>query len=142
MKDKNTIKSCFIDSNIWLYAFIEAQEQRKRKIAKSIITNNNCYILISSQIINEVCINMIRKTNFSENDIRMLIENFYKKYEVIDIDNKIPLNASMLRENHSFSFWDSIVASCAVYAKADILYSEDMQNNFRIENTRIVNPFA
>ena len=72
----------------------------------------------------------------------MLIENFYKKYEVIDIDNKILLNASMLRENHSFSFWDSIVASCAVYAKADILYSEDMQNNFRIENTRIVNPFA
>jgi predicted nucleic acid-binding protein len=142
MKDKNTILSCFIDSNIWLYAFIEAQEKDKSAIAKSIITNESYSILISSQIINEVCINLIRKADFSEDSIRMLIDNFYKKYEVIDIENRILVNASKLRENHSFSFLDSIVMSCACYAKADILYSEDMQNNFRIENTKIVNPFS
>jgi predicted nucleic acid-binding protein len=29
---------CFVDSNIWLYAFIEAPESDKSQLARSIIT--------------------------------------------------------------------------------------------------------
>ena len=59
-------KICFIDSNIWLYAFIETQDTDKSGVAKSVIQNRNIAITVSTQIINEVCVNLIRKAHFSE----------------------------------------------------------------------------
>ena len=51
--------------------------------------------------------------------------------------------ASQIREKHSFSFWDSIVAASALDCDADFLISEDMQNNFNLESKlTIVNPFS
>ncbi len=50
------------------------------------------------------------------------------------------IRASEIREYHNFSFWDSLVLASALYAGAEILYSEDMQDGFVIEKTRIVNP--
>ena len=53
MSDKATL--CFIDSNIWLYAFIKDLEQpQKSEIAKKIVSVTN--ILISTQVINEVAV--------------------------------------------------------------------------------------
>ena len=96
----------FVDSNIWLYAFIKSQKQPKTEIAKTIIKTNE--IIISSQIINEISINLLRKANFEEPKIRELILSFYRNYVVIDIDSVILLKASKLREKHNFSFWDSL----------------------------------
>ena len=41
---------CFIDSNVWLYAFIESQDEDKSRIARELIENNQP--AISVQIIN------------------------------------------------------------------------------------------
>lgn len=128
---------CFVDSNIWLYAFIETPH--KSSIANSIIRNRD--IAVSTQVINEVCVNLIRKAHFSEEKIRHLTESFYSKYNVIEINREILLKASDVRRQHSFSFWDSLIVSSALFWNSDILYSEDMQTDFVIEKTRIVNPF-
>ena len=56
------MSSCFIDTNIWLYAFIETQnksEKRKRSLAKKTIQSNE--IVISDQVINETCVNLLKK---------------------------------------------------------------------------------
>ncbi len=108
-------KICLIDSNIWLYAFIEAQNAKKSKTAKSLIQQKDSAIVISTQIINEVCVNLVRKAHFSEEKIRELIKGFYGKYEVIGVDNEILLRASELRELHSYSFWDSLIFASALY---------------------------
>jgi predicted nucleic acid-binding protein len=55
---------CFIDSNIWLYVFMQRQDSAKSAIAKSIIQHNN--VVISTQVINEVCANLLKKTSSSE----------------------------------------------------------------------------
>ena len=130
-------KTCFIDSNIWLYAFIETPQ--KSAIAKSIISNSD--IAISTQVINEVCVNLIKKVHFSEKNIQHLTESFYNKYDVIEINREILLKASDIRGHHSFSFWDSLIVASALFWHSDILYSEDMQAGFIIEETVIVNPF-
>ena len=50
---------CFCDSNIWLYRLLidpecnDAEEMRKRNLANALTSREN--ILISTQIINEVC---------------------------------------------------------------------------------------
>ena len=134
-------KICFVDSNIWLYAFIDTQNSDKSSIAKSVIKNKDISITVSTQIINEVCVNLIKKANFSEEKIRELIESFYNKYDVIGIEKEIILKSSEIRVQHNFSFWDSLVFASALYAGAEILCSEDMQDSFMIDKTRIVNPF-
>lgn len=134
-------KICFVDSNIWLYAFIDTQNADKLSIAKSVIKNKDISITVSIQIINEVCVNLIKKANFSEEKIRELIESFYNKYDVIGIEREIILKSSEIRAQHNFSFWDSLIFASALYVGAEILYSEDMHGGFVIDKTRIVNPF-
>ena len=97
-------KICFIDSNIWLYAFIETQDTDKSGVAKSVIQNRNIAITVSTQIINEVCVNLIRKAHFSEKKIRELVESFYNKYNVLEISKENLLKASEIREHHNFFF--------------------------------------
>lgn len=46
-------KLCFIDTNVWLYAFIRTQDQDKTAIAKTTIQSSE--VVISPQIINETC---------------------------------------------------------------------------------------
>lgn len=45
----------FIDTNIWLYSFIQTQNKEKNEIARTII--KECEIVITTQIINEICVN-------------------------------------------------------------------------------------
>jgi predicted nucleic acid-binding protein len=96
---------CFLDTNIWLYAFVATQDRKKSEISKSIIQGNE--IVVSVQVINEVSINLIRKAQFDEIRIRRLIESFYATPQVIEIDKEVLLKASELRARHRFSFWDS-----------------------------------
>ena len=142
MKDFNIQpdSTYFIDTNIWLYSFIQSQNKEKTEIAGTII--KECEIVISTQIINEMCVNLIKKVNFSEGKIQNLIESLYKKYTVFELSQDILLKASKIRANHSFSFWDSVVAASALDCDADYLISEDMQDGFNLENKlTIINPF-
>jgi len=70
MKDFNIQpdSTYFIDTNIWLYSFIQSQDREKTEIARVII--KKCEIVISTQIINEMCVNLIKKVNFSEGKIQ------------------------------------------------------------------------
>jgi predicted nucleic acid-binding protein len=139
MKDR--LSKYFVDSNIWLYAFIKSEQyQDKSKIANSIITSGN--IVISTQVINEVCINLIKKAQFSEDSIQELVQDFYLNYQVIEFETEIILTASQLRQNYFFSYWDSLIVACALTAEVEILYSEDMHNSLVINKVlTIINPF-
>ena len=139
MSDRASIY--FIDSNIWLYAFINnSKEKQKSEIAKQIVLANN--IAISTQVINEVCVNLIKKAKFSEADIQELVRDFYFNYQVIGIDSIIQLDASKLRQNYCFSYWDSLIVASALNASADIIYSEDMQDRLVVNKSlTIINPF-
>jgi len=131
----------FVDTNVWLYSFIQSQNKEKTEIARTII--KECEIVISTQIINEMCVNLIKKVDFSEGKILNLIESLYKKYTVFELSQDILLKASKIRANQSFSFWDSVVAASALDCDADYLISEDMQDGFNFENKlTIINPFT
>ena len=134
-------KLCFIDSNVWLYAFIKSQDQDKTAIAKATIQSNE--IAVSTQIISEVCVNLIKKARFDEASIRNLIESFYRKYRVTTISHAVLLKASQLRERYRFAYWDSLIVACALAEGATIVYSEDMHSGLIVENRlQLINPFA
>ncbi len=138
---ESSLVNSFLDSNAWLYAFLESQDQRKSTIARQLI-NDNVFI-ISTQVINEVCVNLIRKANFDEDGIRRLISSFYLEHYVVTINQESLLKANELRTNYRFSFWDSIIAASALNAGATILYSEDMAEGLVVEKRLTIrNPFG
>jgi len=136
----NQATVCFIDTNIWLYAFIEADDTTKSAIARTLIQESEP--VISTQVINEVCVNLLRRAHFTEEQISRLIESFYEKYQVVELAESVLLTASQLRQRYSLSFWDSVIVATALNAGVPVLYSEDMQHEMMIEGElQIRNPF-
>lgn len=131
----------FVDTNIWLYAFVRSEaEKEKNGTAAALIKKRG--IVISSQIINEVCVNLIKKTNMEETSISELIISFYQRYEVVEPNSEILLHASRLRGQYGFSFWDSLLVASAIHAGVKTLSTEDLQDGLIVDKTlRIANPF-
>ena len=94
-------------------------------------------------MVNEVCVNLLKKAKFSENALRQLIDEFFTRYDVFDLQRSTFLAASDLRDRYSLSYWDSVIVASALETGAEILYSEDMQDGLLVNNQlRIVNPFS
>jgi predicted nucleic acid-binding protein len=135
----------FVDSNIFLYAFTQVDGQNnKEEILKHIISSKIVLanINISTQVINEVSSNMIRKLKFSNNEVRDFISSCYNRYNVINFSEKLFIEASEVREKYNISYYDSLIISAGLQANVNILYSEDMQHNLVVnESLTIINPF-
>lgn len=129
----------FLDSNIWLYAFLDSDDTRRQA---SIELVNAPTPVVSTQIINEVCVNLVRKAAFDESAITDLIESFYRRCLVVSIDEALLLDASRLRSNYSLSFWDGLVVASALRAGCTRLLTEDMHQGLVVDKTLMIeNPF-
>jgi len=130
----------FIDSNIWLYLFLQ-DESNKFEIAKKYITENvDNSMLISYQVINEVTNQLLRK-KFDGAIVKRNIEYLFKICTIHNFSKEIVLLAFALRERYSFSFWDSMIVASALNSGCNILASEDMQGGLKINNMIIYNIF-
>jgi predicted nucleic acid-binding protein len=113
-------ESCFIDTNIWLYAFTVGDDPEKTARARGLIETRSV-VSVSIQVINEVCVNLLKKAQFSEQQIQQLVESFYAKYAVVELSKPLLLRGSALREQYAFSFWDSLIVAGALAANATVL---------------------
>jgi len=128
----------FIDSNIWLYLFLQDDKEKYKITEKYLLKNNlNSTFVITYQVINEVA-SILLKNNFTETEIRENIEYLIKINTLQDFTKEIVLIASSIRERYSISFWDSIIIGSALFAKCDILISEDMQDGLIIDNKLLI----
>jgi predicted nucleic acid-binding protein len=132
----------FLDSNVWLYALIARQDAQKTSMAKKLIRGNRGEIAMSSQVIIEVGVNLLRKGSFSESQVSKFIKDSYKNFQVVDVTESVLLQASEPRARYSLSYFDSMIVSAALESKSSVLYSEDMQDGLLVEGQiTITNPF-
>jgi predicted nucleic acid-binding protein len=130
----------FIDSNVWLYAFVGGQDPTKSAAAASLLQRES--LAVSVQVINEVCVNLLRKAAVGEAELRELVKSFFAKCLVVPLNQQVLVAASDLRERYSLSFWDSLIVASAISSGAKILYSEDLQHELLVDGVlRIINPF-
>jgi len=118
----------FVDSNVWVYLFT-SNEASKNVVARNFIAENslnNNILVISYQVLNEVAAVLKVKKNFSEVKIQYIIETMLNLCVLQDFTKNILLNASALRNEHSFSYWDSLIVATALKAGCNKLSSEDM----------------
>jgi predicted nucleic acid-binding protein len=96
---------CFVDSNIWLYAFMDSSSAKRNQALQLI---EGAGITLSTQVINEVCSNLLRKASYTEPEIQQTIGNFQASYLILNVTKNIIRHASVLRGSYSFSYWDSV----------------------------------
>ena len=131
---------CFIDTNIWFYSFVEQDDPAKSQKARELI--RAVRPVVSTQVISEVCANLLKKAHMAEDTLAEVIASFYADYVVVAIDQAVLLDASRLRKRHSFSYWDSLIVSSALTGSCKVLYSEDMQHKLVIDRRlTVLNPF-
>ena len=138
MKDKY-----FLDTNIFIYSFESDLTDRKNisdKLIKTALTGKGC---ISFQIIQEF-INVAGKkfeNPINPNDLKIYIEKvLYPVCEVFP-SKELYFSALDIQKRWQFSFYDSLVIAAAQEANCNILYSEDLQHQQKINNLTIVNPY-
>jgi predicted nucleic acid-binding protein len=135
----------FIDSNLWIYAFVAADNVSKRDTC--ILMLENLYqeqmIIVSTQVVNEVHWNLMRKYHLPDEEAKLVIDTGLLKISKLSVITQSTYDhAFSLRQKQGISFWDSLIVASALENHCFVLYSEDLQHNQRIENSlQIVNPF-
>lgn len=141
------IKS-FIDTNLFVYALTQANKpqdsvkhQQVLRLFERLLPK--AQIITSVQVVNECHFVLRRKFSLDESTISHAIESGVlaiaqvESLELVDYRR-----ASQLRQRHALSYWDSLVCASALRARANELYSEDMQHGLVIDNQlKIINPF-
>lgn len=123
----------FVDSNLWLYAFISrAGEESKHAQASALIQKPVRYV-VSEQVIAEVSVNLLRKAGIAEEHLMRLVESFYGRCQVVMPDLGLHQRAHELRGKYSLSYWDSLIVAAALEAGCNTLFSEDMQHGLLVE---------
>lgn len=130
----------YLDANVWVYALMAKDQDPKRVRALELIEMEP--VLVSLQVINEVCRVLTKKGNASEERVRSVIYGFYRQYSILQVGEEDLMKASELRERYRLSFWDGIHVAVALRSSATILYSEDMHDGLIVEGTLTIrNPF-
>jgi len=142
MKDK-----IFIDTNIFVYAFLENHKQekdyKKHIIAKTFLQSfdPDKKIVISTQVCNEYY-SALLKNKILDQQIQESLKVLIDVVQVSSISKSTILTLMNLKNRYKYSYWDSLILSSALENNCTILYSEDMQHNQIIENKlKIINPF-
>ena len=137
--------TAFLDTNIFVYAFL-ASEPLKRARAIELIeaglgSGHGC---VSYQVIQEFA-NVARKkfaVRFSSADCNAFIDAAMEPMNRVASSTALVADALELQDETRYSFYDCLVLSAALKARATTLYSEDLQHYQLVRGTlRIINPF-
>jgi predicted nucleic acid-binding protein len=130
----------FIDTNILVYA-IDASAGEKRKKAQRIVLdlwNKLERPYISTQVLSELHVTFLKR-GLSAPQSQKIIKD-YCQWQVVQIHEEIILAAIKEQINRKLSYWDSLILATAQSIKADLILSEDFQNNRLYGSVRVVNP--
>ena len=138
---------CFVDTNIFLYGR-DSSEPEKRKLAQSWISKlwQQRAGATSVQVLCEYYSVCVRKklSALELAQIREEIEDLFL-WQPKENSCMIVTDAWRLQSKYAISWWDSLIVATALQMGADILLSEDFQDQQEFKLTRevlqIVNPF-
>lgn len=130
--------TCFIDSNILIYALTDKGE--KGKIASNLLCSHS--IVISTQVLNEFCNVLLRKNLMTIDELKLVLPRLQQDFKIMLIDFNLVENTLNIKQRLNYSYWDSLIVATALASGVPTLYSEDMHHSQVIdEQLTIINPF-
>jgi predicted nucleic acid-binding protein len=130
-----------VDSNILFYAHDRNSGDRHKR-AEELMTElwNSGQGVLSTQVLQEFCVNIRRKANVTAETARLLVHDFLKWKVVVNTGESV-LGALEIEARHQISFWDALIVYAAQVGEAQVLYSEDLNDGQMYGSVRAVNPF-
>ena len=137
---------CFIDTNIWVYAFLESEKDAGKQVAALDLLRNlspTRRIVVSAQVINEFHWTLSRKYNIADEVIRDKVERGIALLaDIVPLDYSAYRDSFQLRKKYRLSFWDTLIVASSLHNGCSALFSEDLNHGLIIEKTlRVINPF-
>lgn len=133
----------FVDTNVLVYAH-DANAGNRRAAARALLTElwDNRSGSLSTQVLQEFYAVVTRKFKPPmERAKARAIVAAYGEWCDVATQPQLIVAASRLEEEHTLSFWDSLIVQAAIHAGADRLVSEDLQDGRRFGALTIENPF-
>lgn len=137
--------SCLVDTNVILYSF-DSTDRTKQSLADELIESlaENGRLCVSAQVLNETFSQLTRSqrsfgTSLAE--ARKMVLAIGTISTVVSIDLSVCQAAFQACEEHTLSFWDSLIWAAAKAADCSVVYSEDFQHGRVLEGVQFVNPF-
>ena len=134
----------FVDTNVLVYAY-DRSAGPKHERAQALIEElwNSGSGLLSTQVLQEFCVNLRRKAGqpLAADHVRRLIQD-YSTWEVVVNTTESILQALDIEARYRISFWDALILQAAESSGATLVYSEDLASGQKYGSIRVVNPFA
>jgi len=132
----------FIDTNVLVYAD-DARDRRKQARARELIRRlmRERRGVLSLQILQEFFAAATRKLGMSSEEAKQRV-SLYSRFDVVTLTPTDLLAAIDLHRMHQLSIWDSLVIRAALNGACTVLYTEDMQAGYMIEDVLLTDPFA
>jgi len=135
---------CFVDTNILVYAH-DRSAGVKHKRAQLLIEDlwNSGRGVLSTQVLQELCINLRRKSRhpLAVPEVRRLLQD-YLSWEVVVNSPASIIQALDIEVRYKISFWDALILQAAESSGVAVLYSEDLAAQQRYGSILVVNPLA
>ena len=102
----------FLDSNILVYSSLEDNENKHNKIISLLQNIKGKEIFLSTQVINEVYVTLL-KNGLDDDAIQKVLMEIIETYNISVITIEIIKKAWDLRKQYRYSYWDSLVLASA-----------------------------
>jgi len=132
----------FVDTNILVYAHDRAAGlKHKRALALVERLWESGAGVLSTQVLQELCINLRRKIAkpLPVAEVRQILQD-YSAWEVITNTAESVVEALDIEARYKTSFWDALILQAAEASGAIFLYSEDLSDGQKYGGLRVVNP--
>ena len=135
----------FLDTNIFVYAFLASEPRKRAKAVELIETSlGSGRGSISYQVMQEFA-NVARKkfaTRLSADDCKAFMDAAMQPLMRVASSTELVHTAMDLQDELKYSFYDCLMLAAALQAGAGTLYTEDLQHWQLVRGfLRIVNPF-
>lgn len=132
----------FLDTNILIYVY-SVDEKEKQGKATEIIETNREKLLISNQVINELCNTLFKKFAKSSAEIINVLTELSDALSIVEFSLHTQFEAVRLMGLYSLQFYDALIIATALEHGCHTLITEDMQHGLVVEGRLTINnPFV
>lgn len=133
----------FVDTNILVYCFDEADPLKKKK-ALQIIEDlwESSRGVLSLQVLKEFFVTVTEKlpNRMDFRDAKRIVTDLLSWNIFYETRSSLDKTFEIIHRYH-FSLWDANILSAAILSDCHKVYSEDLQHNQTIAGIQIINPF-
>lgn len=133
----------FVDTNVLVYSR-DASEPRKQKKAMAWMAKlwEGQTGRLSFQVLQEFYATVTEKLQpglepqSARDDVRSLFS-----WRPIPVDARVVKGAWLIQDRYKFSWWDALIVSTAQVGHCRYLLTEDLQENQKLGEVKVINPF-